>query len=306
NRGTLWVAVGVNVVVGIAARLMDHFSECGSEAAALKAAAAPPHSILVAAFVVGFAFLLMELVWYRMLAPLLGGSTFTFGLILAIALLGIGLGGAAYAFWGGNRQATRAGFALTCSLEAAALAIPFALGDRIAILANLLRAVGALLAVTAIVFSRRSTLVAAAAVALTFTLGPTAVWRHAGIGAGRAPAHDSPYALREWANRERRNLVWDADGRESSVALIDPGDLAFVVNGKVDGSARGDAGTQVMSGLVGAMLHRDPRRALVIGLGTGSTAGWYGAIPSMERVDVVELEPAVLRVAAACAPVNRD
>jgi ubiquinol-cytochrome c reductase iron-sulfur subunit len=42
--------------------------------------------------VVGFAFLLMELVWYRMLAPLLGGTTFTFGLILAIALLGIGLG----------------------------------------------------------------------------------------------------------------------------------------------------------------------------------------------------------------------
>src|SRR4029079_2997658 len=101
-------------------------------------------------------------------------------------------------------------------------------------------------------------------------------------------------------------LVWDVDGRESSVALINASDYAFVVNGKVDGSARGDAGTQVMSGLVGAILHPDPRRALVIGLGTGSTAVWYGAIPSMERVDVVELEPAVLRVAAACAPVNRD
>src|SRR4029079_4276683 len=82
-------------------------------------------------------------VWYRMLAPLLGGSTFTFGLILAIALLGIGLGGAAYAFWGAERGAPSAGFALTCSLEAVAIAIPFALGDRIAILANLLRAVGA-------------------------------------------------------------------------------------------------------------------------------------------------------------------
>ena len=42
---------------------------------------------------VGFAFFLMELVWYRLLAPLLGGSVFTFGLVLAVALAGIGLGG---------------------------------------------------------------------------------------------------------------------------------------------------------------------------------------------------------------------
>ena len=389
NVRTLFVAVGANVVVALLALWRTGTLACPPGEETTGKSACPPR-ILAAAAVVGFAFLLMELVWYRMLAPLLGGSTFTFGLILAIALLGIGLGGAAYAFWSGNRRATRAGFALTCSLEAAAIAIPFALGDRIAVLANLLRAVGAegfggyvfgwsvvtgivvfpaavvagiqfpllisllgsgrddvgqqvglayawntagaiagslaggfgilplltatgtwrlvvvLLALTAIAFSRRSLLVAIVAVALTFTLGPTAVWRHSGIGAGRAPAHDSPNAIREWLNRERRTLVWDADGRESSVALIDPGDYAFVVNGKVDGSARGDAGTQVMSGLVGAILHGHPRTALVIGLGTGSTAGWYGAIPSMERVDAVELEPAVLRVAAACAAVNRD
>ncbi len=388
NRGTLFVAVAVNVVVGLIAKgTGNREQETGVERVA---GAAPPRVILVAAAVVGFAFLLMELVWYRMLAPLLGGSTFTFGLILAIALLGIGAGGAAYAFWSGGRRATRAGFALTCSLEALAIAVPFALGDRIAILANLLRAVGAwgfggylfgwtivtlivvfpaaaiagvqfpllisllgagrddighqvglayawntagaiagslaggfgllplltapgtwrlvvvLLALTSMAFAWRHALVAVVAVALTFTLGPTAAWRHSGIGAGRAAVPDSPNAIREWEYRDRRALVWDADGRESSVALIDQSDYAFVVNGKVDGSARGDAGTQVMSGLVGAILHPHPTRALVIGLGTGSTAGWFGAIPSMERVDVVELEPAVLRVAAACAPANRD
>ena len=59
-----------------------------------------------------------------------------------------------------------------------------------------------------------------------------------------------------------------------------------------------------MGGLIGAALHPNPRRALVIGLGTGSTAGWLAAVPSIERVDVVELEPAVLRVAEDCAPVN--
>jgi len=61
-----------------------------------------------------------------------------------------------------------------------------------------------------------------------------------------------------------------------------------------------------MSGLLGALLHDAPRRSLVVGLGTGSTAGWLADVPGVERVDVVELEPAVLEVARRCAPVNRD
>src|SRR5204862_1155121 len=51
---------------------------------------------------------------------------------------------------------------------------------------------------------------------------------------------------------------------------------------------------------------RHPQRSLIIGLGTGASAGWLGAIPSMQQVDVVELEPLVLDVARACHAVNRD
>jgi spermidine synthase len=61
-----------------------------------------------------------------------------------------------------------------------------------------------------------------------------------------------------------------------------------------------------MSGLLGALLHPRPRRVLVVGLGTGSTAGWLADVPGVERVDVVELEPAVAEVARRCALVNRD
>jgi hypothetical protein len=61
-----------------------------------------------------------------------------------------------------------------------------------------------------------------------------------------------------------------------------------------------------MGGLLGALLHPDPRRGLVIGLGTGSSAGWLGAVPSIERVDVAELEPAMRAVGERCAPVNHD
>ncbi len=144
---------------------------------------------------------------------------------------------------------------------------------------------------------------------LAFATGPTAVWRHGGIGAGRAMADvfASPSRLRAWENALRHAIVWQGDGVESGVALAAQlSGYAFIVNGKSDGSARGDAGTQVMLGLLGAIRHPQPRRALVIGLGTGSTAGWLGAVPSMERVDAIELEPLVLDVARASQPVNRD
>jgi spermidine synthase len=101
--------------------------------------------------------------------------------------------------------------------------------------------------------------------------------------------------------------VWEGDGTESGVALVqNRTGYAFIVNGKSDGSARADAGTQVMNGLLGAIVNPGVRRAMVIGLGTGSTAGWLGAVPAIERVDVVELEPLILEVARACAPVNQS
>jgi hypothetical protein len=48
------------------------------------------------------------------------------------------------------------------------------------------------------------------------------------------------------------------------------------------------------------------KRAMVVGLGSGSTAGWLGAIPEVERVDVAELEPAMLHVAEVSALANQD
>jgi spermidine synthase len=361
-----------------------------------------PRFVLVAAAATGFAFTLMEIVWYRMLAPLLGGSTYTFGLILAVALLGIGFGSLARS----NRRqpASLAGFAATCALEAALLAFPYALGDSVAILAALLRPIGAFgfggfviswsiitllvvfpaaflaglqfpmlisllgrgrqnvgqhvglayawntggailgslaggfglmpllsatgtwvfaaalltaLAIAAVLLSWRSergrarwVALGAAAVTVSFAVspGPTAAWRHSPIGAGRVDlSKSSPNRLIEWARERRRRLFWQADGVESSVGIMKTsGGFAFAVSGKIDGNSRGDAATQVMGGLIGAALHPQPRRALVIGLGTGSTAGWLAAIPSMERVDVIELEPAILHVAQACTPVNQN
>ncbi|MBN2495188.1 MAG: fused MFS/spermidine synthase [Deltaproteobacteria bacterium] len=409
DRRSLWMACLVNLLVAVIARKLSRRDEPmlgGARApAAPREAIAPSGFVLPAAAVVGFAFFLMELVWYRMLGPLLGGTIFTFGLILAVALLGIGLGGAAYSAFARRRPATLLGFASTCLLEAAFIALPFAAGDRVAILALALRPLGSLgmsghmlgwslvaflvvLPAAAIAGFQFPMLIALlgrgredvgrqvgqtyawntagaiagslaggfgllpllgapgcwlavavlltalgvaalalawwrdrpglrllppAAVAVIAALlclpeGPTAVWRHSPIGAGRISTQiaTSPNGLRDWANEQRRTIAWEAEGVESSVAMQIKDGLAFVINGKVDGNAIADASTQVMSGMLGACLHPQVRSAMVIGLGTGSTAGWLGAIPSIERVDVVELEPAILEVARACTPVNRD
>ncbi len=405
NRGTLWVACAANLVVAIVARAIGRAmpdAEPSVASAASVPSVASPHFVMCAAASVGFAFMLMELVWYRMLGPILGGSTFTFGLILIVALLGVGLGGSAYALLRGDRRPTINAFALTCALEALFIATPYALGDRIAQLALVLRPLGGMgfggqvfgwaiiagivvfpaalvagyqfpmliallgegredvgrhtgaayaantggaiagsllggfgllpvltapgawkaaiallivLAAAAVViaitrkerFAISSVGAALVALLMLFATGPTAAWRHSGIGAGRATI-DSPTVntLEDFERFFGRTVFWEAEGVESSVGMCGDSGVAFIINGKIDGNSRLDSGTQIMSGLTGAILHPNPKRALVIGLGTGSTAGWLGKVPEMEHVEVVELEPAVREVARVCASVNQN
>ena len=93
--------------------------------------------------------------------------------------------------------------------------------------------------------------------------GPTAVWRHSGIAAGRANLTLSSWnELTDWMHAERRIITWEGEGVESSVALQATSDgYSFIVNGKSDGNARGDAGTAVMQGVFGAIANPRVRRA---------------------------------------------
>jgi predicted membrane-bound spermidine synthase len=148
TRQTIWLAAGVNLLIAITARSLDRsLAVPATDAPAPETSpglmAAPLPFLLAASATVGFAFFLMELVWYRLLAPLLGGSVFTFGLVLAIALAGIGFGGLLYALVAANRPASLSGLAATCLLEAAGVALTYALGDRIAILTLSLLPLGA-------------------------------------------------------------------------------------------------------------------------------------------------------------------
>lgn len=466
TRQTLWLACGVNGFAGSFALLLARWTPGGaaleshalppSASSPLRGAAATPTAgvdqraglVYVAAGVVGFVFFLLELIWNRMLTPLLGGTTYTFGIILALVLLGIGLGGLFYPLLFRRRLPTLRWLAVSCGLEALAVALPYAAGDRVAYwslwlrpttplslgelaigwvivagfvivpaavvagvqfpllisllgqgerslgrhvgmatgvntlgamagavaggfgLLPLLSAPGAwrfavtVLSGVALVilwFSRKGArcaglpasagnsaldrigddahrrrtpavlasvrqgdprhdfravalrmmpamLALGAVVLVMVSAGPTAVWRHSGIGAGRSdwPLGAEPNARRDWEQRQRRVVQWEADGVESGVALVATHGLSFLLNGKSDGNALRDAPTQIMLGMIGAILHPLPKTGLVIGLGTGETAGWLAEVGSMERVDVVELEPAIDEVAERCCAVNHD
>ena len=144
---------------------------------------------------------------------------------------------------------------------------------------------------------------------LIMPMGPTAAWRHKAIGYGRVePLPDSVNGLHAWLNASRWKVARQFEGREASVAAVTSNEgYCLYVNGKSDGSAFGDADTQVMLGLLPAMLHQGPRSAFVVGLGTGSTAGWLAGVPDMKQVDVAELESGMSGLAREqFAPVNRD
>lgn len=412
TRNTLWLACGLNALIALAARSMSRsmpsLTVCSRVENTAGDVTATPHVparfVYAAAATVGFAFLLMELVWYRMLGSILGGTTYTFGLILVVALLGIGIGGALYSVGRTTVRPSLGMFTVTCAVEALLIGLPLAIGDGIAVVAGLLQALSSLgfpllviswmlvgfvvilpaalvagyqfplligllgagradvgrhvgtayawntggaiagsiiggfillplltapgcwrlvigllvvLAAAGLVVASRqgmrlsvitaNSVVCVVALATIAAHGPTAVWRHSGIGARRSDLVGlDRRELTQWAQDARRTLDWEAEGLEVSVGLVAGNGLSFIINGKNDGNAVGDASTQVGSGLISAALHPDPRSALVVGLGTGSTAGWLGQIATIERVDVVELEPAILEVARRCAPVNAD
>lgn len=157
TRLALWIAALLNIAVAVIARAMGRAeaalpsdtesTPASGEAAAGAAHDSPPARFqtqfaLLTAGVTGFGFLLLELVWYRMLAPILGGSTFTFGLILAVALAGIGLGGFAYSRRPEHRPATLGLLGWTTALEALFVVLPFAAGDTLAVYAAFTRNLG--------------------------------------------------------------------------------------------------------------------------------------------------------------------
>src|SRR5207302_4830972 len=115
----------------------------------------------------------------------------------------------------------------------------------------------------------------------------------------------SPAALQGFlAHRGARQLAF-REGWNATVSVWEGlTGRTLRVNGKVDASDQGDMDTQIMLGLAPAAARPGPASALVIGYGSGVTTRVLADVPGMQRVRVVEIEPAVLAMSRLFVRVN--
>ena len=150
--------------------------------------------------------------------------------------------------------------------------------------------------------------VAVAATALVF-VGTTPFYdgRHFAIGAFRvrSPESSSMSGPREFFKQlnEGRILKFRKDGPTASVAVSETTEVmhfkgqkrvAIYINGKSDSSTIGDIYTLKLSAHIPAILASQRRNVMVIGLGTGVTAGELTLYPDIDRIDVAEISPTVV------------
>lgn len=99
-------------------------------------------------------------------------------------------------------------------------------------------------------------------------------------------------------------LLYYRDGAMATVAVRDAaGTTSLSIDGKVDASNTGDMLTQRLLAHVPLMLHPAPRRAAILGLGSGVTTGAALRHP-LERVDVLEISPEVVAASRFFEPEN--
>src|SRR5439155_2624628 len=99
--------------------------------------------------------------------------------------------------------------------------------------------------------------------------------------------------LRTW------RLLSYKDGAAATVSVRElAGMRSLVIDGKVDASNMGDMLTQRLLGLLPVLLHPNPQRVCIIGLGSGVTADSALATGTVTHADLVEVSPEVVKASA--------
>lgn len=113
-------------------------------------------------------------------------------------------------------------------------------------------------------------------------------------------------SIRQYADGDWELLSYD-HGWTAAVAVgrsKSSGNVWLSINGKFDASTGADMPTQILSGELPVAIARRPARVAVVGLASGVTAGAVLRSDQVERMDVFELEPAVVAASHAFDHVN--
>lgn len=109
---------------------------------------------------------------------------------------------------------------------------------------------------------------------------------------------------------ENTRVLFSDEGVNATISVIKVrggGDQALLVNGKVVASnTPQDRQCQLTLGHLPLLLHRDPKKVLVVGLGTGMTLGAVSVHQRVEELTLVEMEPHVLPAARTFGAYNHQ
>jgi spermidine synthase len=108
------------------------------------------------------------------------------------------------------------------------------------------------------------------------------------------------YGRRMTTSTGRSEILFTAEGMNSSIAISrwSDGAIQFHVSGKVEASTEPyDMRLQRMLGHLPALIHGQPRSALIVGFGAGVTAGTFVLHPSIQRIVICEMEPLIPKTA---------
>ena len=95
-----------------------------------------------------------------------------------------------------------------------------------------------------------------------------------------------------------KKLLFYKEGRDATVSVIDSEQLYLKINGKTDATSSGDLRTQLAMSHLPALLHNAPRSALIVGLGSGISAGALSRYEEISSIKVIEISAAVIEASS--------
>jgi spermidine synthase len=122
-------------------------------------------------------------------------------------------------------------------------------------------------------------------------------------------------AMKEQPDKSLKQIVDDyellyyKEGPDATVAVRKKRDSAdsqktLVINGKADASSIGDMPTQILLAQLPLAINPEAESALVIGLGSGITAGSLSKSKSLQKMTVLEISKEVIEASAFFEPEN--
>lgn len=123
------------------------------------------------------------------------------------------------------------------------------------------------------------------------------------IGSINRPGLWNPLTLDEIVGMDK--IVFAEEGVNATVVVARrEGYVSIRTDGKTEASSGGDVETQLLLAYLPLSFHPQPRRVLVVGFGSGASVHAATQFSTVERVDCIEIEPAVLRAAPHLETLN--